>query len=320
MNTFAPYVKFATIYENKLVITHEPIDGKRHQFTKSEYHKNPTNEKYTGTLSKNARRQIDKRLHGWIYAMLTAKSNKKGKKRTNRRLPTFVTLTLPSTQRHSDKVIKSKCLELFIKRLQYSFNVTHYFWRAEVQQNGNIHFHLIFDKFIKKELISKHWNAVLENLEYISEFEKIHGHRNPPTTNIQKLYSNSANIWYLLKYVAKESKGRLIEGAVYRFSQSLRNVKPLKIILEGQAVNKLRSFCRGKVKRVFTDDFFAVVYFKKSSSLLPFFNSLGAEFQEVTEKCFRLLYPTEPPPRAHLQPLPAPASKHAQQLLCFHLN
>lgn len=323
MHTPAPYVRFATVYENKVLITYEPIDGKRHKFTKSEYHKNPTNAKYTGVLNKTAQKKIDKKLHGWVYAMLTAKSNRNKKSNSKRYKPTFVTLTLSATQKHSDKEIKSKILEIFLKRAQRYWNVKHYFWRAEVQENGNLHFHLILDKYIDKSKLQKAWNDSQQNLGYIDRFEQKHHHRNPPSTNVKKLYGNSANIWYLLKYVGKEHTGRLIEGAVFRFSQSLREVKPLKILLDWSEAKKLRMFVKGKVQRVFNEEFFSIVYFKKSTSLLPFFDSLGNVFQEVAERCFKHLYPE--PQRQHLQNLVAPLhcadlnfTKVAYQLQAFN--
>jgi hypothetical protein len=297
MQQHSDYGKFATLYENKVVVTYEPLDGKRKNFNASDYHRNPTNARYTGAISKNAQKTISKRLHGWVYSMLTAKSNNHKRKRSKRYKPIFVTLTLPAKQQHTDKEIKSKVLELFIKRLQYHFKVKHYFWRAEVQKNGNLHFHLIFDRYLKKDSISYHWNECLENLGYVTAFEKKHGHRNPPATNVRQLYSNSANIWYLIKYVGKAHKGRKIEGALFRFSQSLRDIKPLKIWLDRTDGLKLRQFVKDKVSRVFSDDWFSVVYLNRSYSLLPFLRGLGASFDEVANHCFNLLYPAEPPPQ-----------------------
>jgi len=318
MSSSGEYARFATVYENRAVITYEPIDGKRRNFRASEYHKAPTNAKYTGILSKNAAKTIDKKLHGWIYSMLTAKSNIKGRKRTGRRFPTFVTLTLPSTQKHDDRDIKRKVLEHFIKRLQYQFSVRHYFWRAEVQENGNIHFHLILDRYIDKTDLRDHWNRALTPLGYIDRFEAKHGHRNPPSTFVSELYNDSANLWYMLKYVGKEHKGRLIKGALYRFSRSLKKVKPLKIWLNGVEAQKLRQYCKGRVKRVFSQDFFSLVYFKTSESLLPFFDSLGDSFQEVAEHCFLALYPVEDD-LPQLQVLTAAAPKTARNTqLNFH--
>ena len=62
---------------------------------------------------------------------------------------TFITLTLPSKQIHSDNEIKSKCLNQFLIELKKNHSVSRYIWKAEKQENNNIHFHIIADKFIK---------------------------------------------------------------------------------------------------------------------------------------------------------------------------
>jgi hypothetical protein len=292
----SPYVRFASLYENRLVITQEPIDGKRYNFTPSEYHRNPTNAKYTGTLSARAQKTIDKRLHAWVYTLLSARANRKAKSSARKYIPIFVTLTLPAKQVHDDRVIKKKVLELFIKRLQYNCGVTHYFWRAEVQQNGNIHFHMVFDRFIDKHRLSQYWNDALEPLGYIDAFENKHGHRNPPAVNVRKLYSNSANIWYMLKYCGKDSKGRPIQGAVFRFSRGLIKLKGIRLLLEGRDVQTLRDWVRDKVASVFEDKFFAVIFFDRSYSLKSLHGRLGAAFQEVIAPLFQNLYLTGAPP------------------------
>lgn len=297
---FTPYAQFATLYENRITITNEPIDGKRHKFTASEYHKNPTNEKYTGTLSKAAKKTIEKRLTGWIYALKTANQKQRGTSKQPRRQPIFVTLTLPAEQQHTDKQIKSKCLELFIKALQYRYKIRNYFWRAEVQQNGNLHFHLIFDRYLPAAKISELWNRSVENLGYITRFESKHGHRNPPTTNVKKLFSNSANIWYLLKYVSKDHQGRTIDGAVFRFSSNLLKAKPLKIMVTQLERLMLARYFKAAIRKVISDDYWLVAYFDKSRNLLPFMKSLGAVFLEVSNTLYSTLYP----PEEHPQPKP----------------
>ena len=59
---------------------------------------------------------------------------------------TFITLTLPSKQIHSDNDIKSKCLNQFLIELKKNYGVNRYIWKAEKQENNNIHFHIIADK------------------------------------------------------------------------------------------------------------------------------------------------------------------------------
>src|SRR4030042_2456671 len=82
----------------------------------------------------------------------------------------FVTLTLSSTQLHSDIEIKEKLLSQFLVECKFYHNVVNYLWRAEVQRNGNIHFHLVTDKFIPWLWIQTTWNRIQNKLGYIDRF------------------------------------------------------------------------------------------------------------------------------------------------------
>lgn len=82
----------------------------------------------------------------------------------------FVTLTLPSQQRHTDQQIKSKCLNSLLIELRKFHGLKNYIWRAEKQANGNIHFHLIFDKFIEADKLRERWNRIVDTLGYTSEY------------------------------------------------------------------------------------------------------------------------------------------------------
>lgn len=92
----------------------------------------------------------------------------------------FVTLTLPSKQIHSDNEIKSKILNQFLIEIKKSYNVKNYIWRAEKQKNGNLHFHLLVDRFIPYQELRDRWNRVVEKLGYVSRYrqEQINWHSN----------------------------------------------------------------------------------------------------------------------------------------------
>lgn len=81
----------------------------------------------------------------------------------------FVTLTLPSKQVHSDVEIK-KCLNHFLTNIRRSFKIQNYVWKAELQQNENIHFHLSFDKYIHFQAIRYYWLLAIKPLGYVDAY------------------------------------------------------------------------------------------------------------------------------------------------------
>lgn len=83
----------------------------------------------------------------------------------------FITLTLPSSQSHSDTEIK-KCLNLFLTDLRRVYGLQNYVWRSELQENGNIHFHLVIDIYIHHKIIRNYWLKALRHTGYVQEYQK----------------------------------------------------------------------------------------------------------------------------------------------------
>lgn len=99
---------------------------------------------------------------------------------------TFVTLTLPSAQlrdaagEYDDDHAKRKLLRPMIERLKDVFGVKAYIWVSEPQEQGNIHFHLLIDKYInntkntenesESQRLTKAWNSILSKHGYIAAY------------------------------------------------------------------------------------------------------------------------------------------------------
>lgn len=82
----------------------------------------------------------------------------------------FITLTLPATQAHLDSTIKNKCLNNWLTTMRKNFGMNNYVWRAEAQENGNIHFHIITDQYINYYIVRQVWNRNLALLGYIDKY------------------------------------------------------------------------------------------------------------------------------------------------------
>ena len=146
------------------------------------------NENITGELSDNAIRRMRKAVDYMFYLAgtkaikgkevivpsaenLEAVRGRYYEKDIKYRL-NFITLTLPAPQVHSDKVIKATLLNHFLTDLHRKFKVDNYIWKAEKQKNGNIHFHILADKYIHSGALQKTWNRILNTLGYIDRYQK----------------------------------------------------------------------------------------------------------------------------------------------------
>lgn len=134
---------------------------------------------------------------------------------------TFVTCTLSSQQIHCDKTINRKILVPFIINLGRKHRVKNYVWKAELQENGNIHYHILTDRFIPWRELRDLWNSCQEKLGYISRFEEKHKHRDPNSTDIHSLKKIKNVHAYIGKYMSKDSTERLICGHTWGRSDNL---------------------------------------------------------------------------------------------------
>lgn len=82
----------------------------------------------------------------------------------------FLTLDLPFQQHHDDVTIKHDLLNHFMIEMKKQWFVKNYIWRAEKQKNGNIHFHIIIDRFVDYAWIRNTWNRVCDKLDYVQLF------------------------------------------------------------------------------------------------------------------------------------------------------
>lgn len=244
-----------------------------------------------GIISSKARNRIKTAIDWMIYLArdkkhFSAKSGKHFKFKLS-----FVTLTLASTQIHTDKEIKEQLLNHFLVIARQKWKVNRYLWRAESQKNGNIHFHVLTDKFIPWQELREIWNRIQNKLGYIDRYAIkqreyhnggfhlnkkllrswnfsrqykayktgiLEGWQNPNSTDIHSINRINNLSAYLSKYCAKNDvkqakanenlqtelkltepeapkptayelskqlKSRIIEGKLWRLSQSLSKLK-----------------------------------------------------------------------------------------------
>lgn len=152
---------------------------------------------------------------------------------------TFITLTLPSQQIHSDNEIKKECLNQFLIEMSRYHKVSQYVWRAEYQKNGNIHFHILANRYIIWQDVRNRWNRIINKLGYVDRYreDQIKFHKDgfklrpellkawsadkqkkayerglrlnwndPNSTDIHSIYGITNIKAYLTKYLTKQEK------------------------------------------------------------------------------------------------------------------
>lgn len=131
----------------------------------------------------------------------------------------FMTVTLPVKQFHSDVKIKAVVLNNFVTVLKSACGLINYVWKAEAQENGNIHFHFVIDRYIHYKKVRLLWNQSLNLLGYIDAFELKWHHRNAPTEQIVSVKHINRLASYVSCYMSKHREFacvgelRIIKGA-----------------------------------------------------------------------------------------------------------
>lgn len=126
--------------------------------------------KYSFNLSKTSQNAIKQSIQSLYYLSPRRKQQISKESFYQNYKASFVTLTLPSVQVHSDTEIK-KVLNNFLSTLRFH-GLKNYVWKLELQKNGNVHFHLVIDKFFHYYYLQALWNKNLEKLGYVSEYTR----------------------------------------------------------------------------------------------------------------------------------------------------
>jgi hypothetical protein len=264
--TAIPYVK---ISPSKLVC-YNVLDG---IYRKSSFYDNFKYNDPNGWISSAAAKRIRTALEWLIYfspsRMVMFEDCKK-------RYPfklSFLTLTLPSKQVHSDKEIKERCINQFNIEIRKKFKVSLYLWKAESQKNGNIHFHYTLNKYIYWKKVQLIWNRIINKLGYVDRYNQewsgltldeyidkrgIVKKEDKKKAEISWKYGEAEN-WmspnsvdvhsvkkikdldaYLVKYFLKNDESRRpVDGKLWQISEPLQKFKGAASIVSGLLSDEL---------------------------------------------------------------------------------
>ena len=85
----------------------------------------------------------------------------------------FITLELPAPQGDvTDDQLKRKCLNEWLLYAKRKYGLRSYVWKAETQENGNLHFHLTTDSYIHWMDIRKSWLHSLRHFGFVDQYRK----------------------------------------------------------------------------------------------------------------------------------------------------
>lgn len=119
----------------------------------------------------------------------------------SKHLCTFLTLTLPAEQHHTDTELTKYLINPLLTYARKYWRVKYYIWKKELQANGNLHFHLIFDVTVPWQSLRHEWNklcnqgkvkGVKEKFDYVDRYHE----------KWSNIHADGFNREYVTKYVA----------------------------------------------------------------------------------------------------------------------
>lgn len=112
----------------------------------------------------------------------------------------MITLTLPSEQCHTDNEIHEKCFKTFIRFVKRRSPGFMYVYKAEVQDNGNLHYHLTTNTYIDHKVLRNDWNYYINKLGYVKRSST----SNPNSTDVHSVKNIDNIADYMVKYMSKK--------------------------------------------------------------------------------------------------------------------
>jgi len=197
---------------------------------------NLTKKKFTGELSRKSQQKIINIVQNWIETVDHVQAIKKTGVEKGVKQVVLITLTLSAKQQHDDRVIKRTMLNRFLISLARSNDRVKYLWKAETQQNGNIHFHILVDEYFDKDWINQLWNSIQFDNGYISQELYKNKDKIIPSTRIEALRDKYDSTAYIAKYISKNEGIRKVEGRLWGCSKELQEIKKAEIVLSKSEV------------------------------------------------------------------------------------
>lgn len=256
--------------------------------------KNLRNNYHKGRLSPTAMKKVNKAIDYMLFISSPKKLPGKFRGKEFMFKLNMLTVTLSSEQLHCDTEIQNEVLQPFLNKLRQKWHVKNYIWRAEKQGNGDIHYHIITDKFLPWFDIRQDWNNCQERLGYVSryrahmkEFHK-YGFRYRPELSrkwnykqqLKAYYEGVKNDWYtpnstdihclihvsnlkayFKKYMTKSGQSSGLTCRLWGCSYSLSNLEGARGFAEGSTEDEIDKLMKDPRVNVYKSEYYTVLIF-----------------------------------------------------------
>lgn len=257
---------------NGVVVYDEPIYSRRfvNNHLNRKRMKQAAKTRYSGKMSPGARKRLSRAVTlvcqgikpKWVHNPVTGRYQ-------YHRL-SFATLTVTDRNNQTHRYIYDNVFVHFLAWLRRTKDVHTIIWKAEFQNRGQIHYHLIFPDFIHYAEIRDKWNDLQHAAGLLDEYAKEHGHFKPNSTDIHeiKFVRNLAN--YILKELGKSMQNeKSVNGKIWDCSDNLAGKQYFAVALSSEVYEQLHLLARRKGVTMIKENFWFLLDYGNVPGLSP---------------------------------------------------
>lgn len=318
--TIIPHAKIST---GKIIMYNELHGRSFANCGKSNSLNNLSDNHVKGVLSAGSKKSIKRNVNLWIDCLEAKKFMSRKNNQWLKSQITFCTLTLPSNQFHTDKEIKRDLLNRWNIEIKRETKRDTNLWVAEKQENGNIHFHILYSNYIDWKIIRRKWNNILNDFGYIENYRnnQKHFHKdgfrlredlldkwsaenqykayqqgvacnwsNPNSTDIHSLekIKNVAN--YITKYLTKGNDNNLIDGRLWSCSKNFLLLQPADFIITNEINEYLEYELKNDKVKKFDGENYSVISGTSLKELRNKSPIIYKQYMEIQHHNYKILY------------------------------
>ncbi len=219
---------------------------------------------YSGRLTQGAKKRLVKAVNlmvagtrlRWIFNPIN--------KRQQLHQLSFVTLTVSNAANLDGKTAYKLLLSHFLSWMRKTKGITTYIWKAELQERGQIHYHITCPDFVHYKEIRAKWNELQQKAGLLDAYFEEHGHYDPNSTDIHSAKKVRDMAAYMVKEIAKNCQNHeAIGGKVWDCSANLSEAKYFSVEMKQSQFDFLEAAVNEKRAEKFEGERFCIYKFKE---------------------------------------------------------
>lgn len=178
----------------------------------------------------------------------------------------FITLTVSDPEKKlSGTEAYKQLLSHFLAWMRRTKQINTYIWKAELQANGQIHYHITTPAFINYQEIRDKWNNLQKKAGLLEKYHENKKHYNANSTDIHSVHNINDLSAYLIKYITKESQNvESLGGKVWDCSDNLSKAKYHSINMTDQHREFLEIAEVNDLCYIYHQERYSIVKFKEA--------------------------------------------------------